>query len=48
VLKVAAAVKRLLDVPKLFIYTADDQGNVEFTDSNTGKQPVRFYRAVEQ
>jgi hypothetical protein len=28
--------------------TADDEGNVEFTDPNTAGQPVRFYRAVGQ
>jgi hypothetical protein len=28
--------------------TADDQGNVEFSDPNVAKQPLRFYRAVEQ
>jgi hypothetical protein len=28
--------------------TADDEGDVEFTDANAGDQPLRFYRAVEQ
>ena len=28
--------------------TADDEGDVEFTDANAGNQPLRFYRAVEQ
>jgi hypothetical protein len=28
--------------------TADDAGNAEFTDPNVAKQPLRFYRAVEQ
>jgi hypothetical protein len=27
---------------------ADGEGNVEFTDPNAAKQPLRFYRAVEQ
>jgi hypothetical protein len=28
--------------------TADDEGNVEFTDPTVTKQPLRFYRAVQQ
>ena len=28
--------------------TADAEGNVEFSDPNVAKQPLRFYRAVEQ
>jgi hypothetical protein len=28
--------------------TANDQGDVEFTDANAGNQPLRLYRAVEQ
>jgi hypothetical protein len=28
--------------------TADDQGNVEFSDPNVAQLPLRFYRAVEQ
>ena len=28
--------------------TADGDGNAEFTDANTAKQPARFYRAVQQ
>ena len=28
--------------------TADPEGNVEFSDPNVAKQPLRFYRAVEQ
>jgi len=28
--------------------TADTEGNVEFTDPNSARQPLRFYRAVEQ
>jgi hypothetical protein len=28
--------------------TPDAEGNAEFTDPNGAKQPLRFYRAVEQ
>ena len=28
--------------------TADAEGNVEFTDPNVARQPLRFYRALEQ
>jgi hypothetical protein len=28
--------------------TADPEGNVEFSDPKVAKQPLRFYRAVEQ
>ena len=32
----------------LGVCTADDQGDVQFTDPSTATQPARFYRAVEQ
>jgi hypothetical protein len=38
----------MLNWVSLGICTADAEGNVEFTDPNVAKQPLGFYRAVEQ